>query len=205
MKRIICTALFVALCMGLLTGCSKKTDVDTSTVFIEKKGNIVSVDVESLDKEYYDEEELEGYITQHVLDYADESGGDVEKVSFAVEEGTAKLQMKYGSYEDYSGFNGIEFYSGTVLTAQAQGYDFETGVYSVPDDLEEAKKSASKEDVLADDDSKVAVIKANVNVRVPGKVLFVSGEDTEVLDKNTVSITGSETAEEASLTYIVYK
>lgn len=58
MKKIICTILSVLLCVGLLCGCGKKTNVDTSTVFIDKKGKITSVDVENLDKEYYDEEEL---------------------------------------------------------------------------------------------------------------------------------------------------
>ena len=37
---------------------------------IEKKGKITSVDVEALDKDYYDEAELESYITDHRLEFA---------------------------------------------------------------------------------------------------------------------------------------
>lgn len=206
MKKIICTILSVLLCVGLLCGCGKKTNVDTSTVFIDKKGKITSVDVENLDKEYYDEEELESYITEHVAEYTEQNGEIVEKASFAVKEGTARLQMEYDSCEAYSGFNGIELFNGTVVAAQAEGYDFDAEFRSVDAEAEDGKgKAFTKEDVLADDDNKVAVISANVDVQVPGKILFVSAKDTKVTSKNTVSITGGETAEEASLTYIVYK
>ena len=100
MKKIICVGFTMILCMGLLSGCSKKTDVDTSTVFIEKKGKITSVDVEALDKDYYDEAELESYITDHVNDYTSENGNTVEMASFTVTDQVAKLQMQYDSYED---------------------------------------------------------------------------------------------------------
>lgn len=203
MKKTICAGLICILCIGVLSGCSKRTDVDTSTVFIEKKGKITSVDVENLDKDYYDETELESYITEHITDYVAENGKNVDKKSFEVIDGVAKLQMRYESYEDYTKFNGIELYTGTVVKAQAAGYDFDTEFYSVPEKLEENAKSYSvtKEDVLADDDNKVAVIKANLDVQVPGKVLYVSKQNTKVTAKDTVSITGEETA----LTYIIYK
>ena len=206
MKKIIITILSIVICVGLLCGCGKKTDVDTSTVFIDKKGKVTSVDVEALDEEYYDADELESYITEHVADYTEENGETVEKVTFEVKEGIAKLQMEYDSCEAYSGFNGIELYHGTVVAAQAEGYDFDTEFYRVDREAEGGQgKASTKEEVLADDDSKVAVIKANVDVKVPGEVLFVSAENTTVADKNTVSITGKENSEEAEFTYIVYK
>ncbi|MBO5371497.1 MAG: hypothetical protein J6A75_02140 [Lachnospiraceae bacterium] len=209
MKKIICVGLMLILCMSMLTGCSKaKTDVTESTVFVEKKGQIVSVDVEELDKEYYDAAELEEYITEHVADYTTENGETVTKENFLVEEGIAKLEMKYASYEDYSNFNGIEFYEGTVLEAQAEGYDFDTEFYALAEESDEAagtKQKAGKTDVLADDESKVVIIRANVAVQVKGKILYVSAEDTEVIDKKTVRITGEGANEEAALTYIIYK
>ena len=206
MKKIIFTILSVLLCVGLLCGCGKKTNVDASTVFIDKKGKITSVDVEDLDKEYYDEEELESYITDHVADFTEKNGDTVEKVSFTVKEGIAKLQMEYDSCEAYTGFNGIELFHGTVVAAQAEGYDFDMEFCGVDAEAEEGKgKAFTKEDVLADDVNTVAVIKANIDVQVPGKILFVSAKDTKVTSKNTVSITGAGTSEEAGLTYIIYK
>ncbi len=208
MKKMICAGFAVILCMGLLSGCSKRTDVDTSTVFIEKKGQIVSMDVEALDKEYYDEAELESYITDHVTEYTAANGETVEKIFFEVTDGIAKLQMEYDSYEDYTGFNGIELYTGTVVKAQAAEYGFDTEFCSVSKgsgDSEYALEKVSKEEVLADDSNKVVIIKANVDVQVPGTILYVSAQDTKVTGKNTVSITGEGSSEEAALTYIIYK
>ena len=202
MKKIICVGFTMILCIGLLSGCSKKTDLDTSTVFIEKKGKITSVDVEALDKDYYDEAELESYITDHVNDYTSENGNTVEMASFTVTDQVAKLQMQYDSYEDYTAFNGIELYDGTVVEAEAAGYDFDTDFISASD---EDTKKVSKDDVLADDNNKVVIIKANVDVKVDGTILYVSKENTKVTEKNKVSITGEGSAEEAALTYIIYK
>lgn len=207
MKKMICAGVMTILCMGLLSGCSKKTDVDTNTVFIEKKGQIVSVDIEALDKDYYDEAELESYITDHVAEYTAENGETIEMASFEVADGIAKLQMKYDSYEDYTAFNGIELYTGTVVKAQAAGYAFDTEFCSVSNSKESdyELEKAKKEDILADDNNKVAIIKANVDVQVPGTVLYVSAQDTKVTGKSTVSITGEGLNEEAALTYIIYK
>lgn len=203
MKRIICFGLMLVLCMGVFTGCAGKMDVDTSTVFVDRKGHVVSVDVEKLDKDYYDVSELEDYITEHVTDYTAENGETVKKEAFEAEEGIAKLQMKYDSYEDYAKFNGIEMYVGTVVQAQADGYDFDVAFNSVSDG--KMQESATQEDVLSHDDYKLVVIKANVNVQVNGTIFYVSKQNTEVTGKNTVSITGEEASEEAALTYIIYK
>ncbi len=199
MRKIIFACIMI-LCMGLLSGCSHKTDADVSTVFVEKSGSIVSVDVETLDKEYYNAEELESYITEHVENYTSANKDTVEMKSFDAEEGSAKLIMEYDSYQDYSGFNGIELYVGSIVTAQAEGYDFDTEFNSA-----EENTPVTKEEVISDDDNKVAIIKANVDVRVPGTILYVSAKDTQIKEKDTVSITGTRSNEEAAPTYIIYK
>ena len=203
MKKIL-YVLVLVLCMGSVAACAKKTNVDTGTVIIEKKGKVVSVDLEDLDREYYDEEELEEYISQHVEEYTEKNGETVKLESFHVEDGRARLELEYDTYEDYWRFNGIELYVGTVVTAQAAGYDFETEFYGVGDS-EGGRQAASRSEVLSNDDYKVAVIRANLDVEVPGTILYVSSENTEVSGKSKVSITGEGANEEAPLTYIVYK
>jgi hypothetical protein len=191
-------------CIGLLSGCSnKKTDVDTSTVFIEKKGKVISVDVEHLDKDYYDIDELKDYITEHVEDYTETNGDTVKETSFDVKDGIAKLTMEYDSYEDYAGFNGVELYCGTVVGAQADGYDFDMEFYRVEDS--QKQEIVEKSDILAEDDNKIVIIKANVDVMVPGTVLYVSAPDTDIRSEDVVSIVGEGANEEAQLTYIIYK
>lgn len=202
MKKIICMSILI-LCMGLLSGCFKKADADTSTVFVEKKGKIISVDVEHLDKDYYDVDELEEYIKEHIEKYTSENGDTVEQTSFGVKDGIAKLTMEYDSCEDYAKFNGVELYCGTVAQAQEEGYDFDTEFYRVEDSSKQ--ETVKKEDVLAEDENKIVIIKANVDVNVPGTVLYVSAPDTDIMSKNVVSIVGEGPNEEAQLTYIIYK
>lgn len=137
--------------------------------------------------------------------YTTEHGENLKKESFAVEDGIAKLEMEYASYEAYDAFNGIEFFEGTVVAAQAEGYDFDTEFYSVTEEDSSAKQAVGKEEVLADDENKVVIIRANVTVQVKGKILYVSAQDTEVTDKNTVRIIGENPNEETALTYIIYK
>lgn len=203
MKKVIGAGGLLILCVSLLSGCSKKASVDTATVFVEKKGKIVSVDVEALDKDYYNETELEEYINDHVTNYVEDNGATVELTSFEVTDGVAKLQMEYDTYEDYSRFNGIDLYTGTVVTALAAGYDFDVEFSQISKESE--TKIVSRNEVLENEDNKVAIIKANLNVNVPGSVLYVSNQNTTMIDKNTVSIVSEEADEETALTYIIYK
>lgn len=203
MKKIISYGLFFIFCAAILSGCAGRTDADSSTVFIDKKGKVISVDVEDLDKDYYDGEELESYIKELIESYTDKNGDTVSLSSFKVKDSVAKLKMEYDSYEEYAKFNGIEFFAGTVLGARAEGYDFDVDFYDAGDG--EEKKKASKEDVLDDDDNKVVIIRANLNVQVPGKILYVSEQDTRLTGSSVVSITGEGANEEAALTYIIYQ
>ena len=45
--------------------------------------------------------------------------------AFKVEDGVAKLKMKYKTPEDYTAFNGIELYRGKVVASLAAGYVYD--------------------------------------------------------------------------------
>lgn len=203
MKKSISIIMAVILCAAVFSGCTKKLNVDTDTVYVEKNGTVISGDVEKFDKDHYEETELEDYINEQVEEYTKKNGKTVSVESYKVEDSKAKLNMKYDSCQDYSDFNGIELYAGTVVKAQAEGYDFDTDFVKV----EEKKKggSVSKSDVLANDNYKVVVVKANIAVKVAGTIMFVSKENTEVTAKDTVTIKSEGANEEAVLTYIIYK
>lgn len=203
MKRTISIMMAVVFCTALFTGCGKKLKVDTDTVHVSKKGIVTSADVEKFEKEYYDEAELEEYINQQVEEYTKENGKTLSVESYKVEEDKAKLNMKYDTCQVYSDFNGIELYSGTVVKAQAEGYDFDTDFIEVKEQKKADKVSST--DVLKNDEHRVVVIKANIDVKVDGTILYVSDKDTEITSKNTVSIKGEGSNEEAALTYIIYK
>ena len=116
MKRLVCTVCSVLLCVGLLSGCGTSLEGEESVVY----GVIESLDVESLDQSYYDETELKSYVDAEVKDYTAEHGKNaVEVESLKVEDGVAKLKMKYKTPEDYTAFNGIELYQGKVVASLA--------------------------------------------------------------------------------------
>ena len=65
----------VLLCVMGLTGCGNDYHATESTVFVEKKGKIVTTDVESFPEDTYDKAELEEYINGIISDY-NEANGD---------------------------------------------------------------------------------------------------------------------------------
>ena len=160
MKRLVCTVCSVLLCVGLLSGCGTSLEGEESVVYVGKKGVIESLDVESLDQSYYDETELKSYVDAEVEDYTAEHGKNaVEVESLKVEDGVAKLKMKYKTPEDYTAFNGIELYQGKVVASLAAGYVYDGEFARV----EEGKVvgAATKQDIYSEDDLKVAIIRAN--------------------------------------------
>lgn len=187
MKRCVCMALGVCMCAGLLTGCGTSLEGDTSVVYVEKNGTILSLDVEQFDEDYYDAEELTDFVNEEVSAYTQENGNSSVKMEeLTVDGGTARLQMKYKTADDYSAFNGIELYQGKVIDALAAGYVFEGDFASV----EEGKVTgaASKQDIYQEQDLKVVVIRANTDVRVEGEICYVSCENVELTGTDSVSI-----------------
>lgn len=202
MKKFFCVFMTFTFCMICLMGCGKRLNVEESTVYVDKKGTVISVDIEQLDQSYYDETELKTFIEEQVSNYQQSHGQEAKMSDFKVEDGEAVLKMEYDDCDAYTDFNGIELYSGSILEARAEGYDFETDFYSV----EEDKVPVTKDVILEEEDNQVVIIRKGIDVKVDGRVLYVSGKNVEKISKDTVSIPEpEEESEEEILTYIVYK
>lgn len=199
MKRLVCTVCSVLLCAGLLSGCGTSLEGEESVVYVGKKGAIASLDVETLDQSYYDETELKSYVDAEVEDYTAEHGKNAVKVeSLKVEDGVAKLKMKYKTPEDYTAFNGIELYQGKVVASLAAGYVYDGEFARV----EEGKVvgAATKQDIYSEDDLKVAIIRANTDVKVDGEICYVSCQNVKLTGKDSVSIRDGYYLETGSVT-----
>lgn len=187
MKKIVCTVLSILMCAGLLSGCGTSLEGDSSVVYVDKKGNVTSLDVEELDQEYYDEEELKSFVDEAVKAYTDEHGkGSVKVDSITVEGGTAKLGMKYKTPEDYTNFNGIELYHGKVVASLAAGYVFDGAFARVEDG--KVTGAATKQEIYSQEDLKVVIIRANTDVKVDGEICYVSCENVKLTGADSVSI-----------------
>ena len=120
MRKACMAGISVLIGISMLAGCGKSLDADTDTVYVQKNGTVLSVDVETLDKDYYDETELKDYVTDAVSTYTGEHGKSAVKLeNLSVKDGTATLKMKYKTPEDYTGFNGIALYEGKVVIIKA--------------------------------------------------------------------------------------
>lgn len=206
MKKIISISLVCLLMTGLFSACGKSLEADRDTVYVQKKGAVIGAAISDFDKDYYDEEELKAFVEEKVQNYQEEHGKKSVKIDeFFVEEGVAKLYMKYAGCEEYQDFNDVTLFSGTVPQALAAGFDFNTGFTEVKD----GKAAGNVENkTVVDTDYKVVILSEKVDVKVDGTIQYMSSDYTTVKAKDTVSIQlpeEVEDGEELSLVYIVYK
>lgn len=180
--------------MFLLTACTGEKSADTNTVSIDKKGTVTETIVEEFAQSYYDADELKEMIDQEVADYNAKAGeNSVTVKTFEVEEGKVKLVRTYTSYEDYAALNHSEFFAGTVAEAYDAGYSFEDMVS--PD----GSTTLTKQSVLENGESKIVICDVAGNVRVSGKITYIS-EDVEVQDHKTATV-----LEDGEISYILYQ
>lgn len=195
MRRMMRVGVLLVLMTAVLTGCGKEFSADTDTVYVQKKGTIKGANVAAFDKEYYDQDELESFINDTVDTYVAKSGeGTVSVTDFAVENDVAHVYLDYAGAEDYARFNGVDFYAGTVLDSQADGYDLPKEYNAVTD----------KDTTWDAQGNKIVIIGQQTQVKVDGTILFVSS-NVNVVDKNTADVTYDILDEEAEPAYIVYK
>ena len=205
--RSVCLACLVCLLLaGMLAGCGKSLEAERDTVYVQKKGTVVGAAVSELDKDYYDEEELKQYVESRVAEYQKEHGEkSVEVDRFSVEEGMAKLYIKYASCEDYQALNEVTLFSGTIPQALVEGFDFDADFK----EIKEGKLAGNVESsAIMDMDAKVVVLSEKVDVKVDGKVLYVSSDYAAVSGADTISLQLPEDTEdggESSLVYVVYE
>lgn len=187
MKKLVCMVLCILLLAGLLSGCGTTLEGEESVVYVDKKGAVSSLDVETLDADYYDASELETFVKEAVAEYTEENGRNAVKLeSLTAEDGKAKLKMKYKTAEDYAKFNGIELYQGKVVDSLAAGYIYDGDFASVKDGA--VAGSATKQEIYAEENLKVVIIRANTNVRIDGEICYVSCENVKLTGPDSVSI-----------------
>lgn len=187
MKKWISTILLAALCAVLLCGCGVSLDGDESVVYVDKKGIVYSLDVEELDQDFYDETELKSFVDEAVETYVSEhEKGSVKVEELTTEDGVAKLKMRYKTSDDYTDFNGIELYQGEVVASLAAGYVYDGEFARVEEGR--VTGSATKQEIYADEDLKVVIIRANTDVKVEGEIRYVSCENVKLTGADSVSI-----------------
>lgn len=205
MKRIGYAILAVLMLGAMFVGCGP-VDSEGNLIYVSKRGQVQTIDVEEFDKSYYSEESFKSF-AQEAIDAYNKSH-EVDAITlkeFTVEEQVAKLKMEYKSVADFSDFNEFTLYQGTVAAAVSEGYLFDVDFSKV--EKGEVTGNATRADILAEEGLSVVIIKANTNVQVDGTIYYVSTENVTVTAKDMVAIYDEENTSLTSdvCTYIIYK
>jgi hypothetical protein len=128
-------------------------------------------------------------VEEAISDYTEEHGsGTVKLKDLSFADGVATLSIEYASVSDYSEFNGIEMFTGSIAEALAAGYSFDGEYY----DFSDGNQSLCDASAFLDTDGyKVVIIKANTDVHVNGKVKFASVQNVSMVDKSTIAISNA--------------
>lgn len=188
MKRMFCAIPWVLLLAVLISGCGGTLpDADESLVYVNKKGAVTYLDVEAFDPGLYEEEGLREFLEQEIDAYTQEHGKNTVKLSdLSVENGVAKLRLTCQSAQDFAQYNGIEMYQGRVVDALAAGYVFDGAFAKVENGA--VTGEATKQEIYKENELKVVIIRANVDVRVEGEICYVSCQNVSLTGPDGVSI-----------------
>jgi hypothetical protein len=188
--------ILAAVTMSLLTGCGGFSP-DETAVSVGKDGTITAAVIDTLDQSYYDADELKADVESSVSAYNTTAGEDsitVDKFEIS-EEGDVSLFMDYASYEDYASFNNVDFYAGDITDGYNNGgYRFQITFHQV-EKGQVQDGEISRQDIFAGANHSLVVFSEDMEVEVPGNILYVSS-NVEVTGKKTARMAGSSTTAE---------
>ncbi|MCD7813301.1 MAG: hypothetical protein LUH20_04490 [Lachnospiraceae bacterium] len=200
-KKRAAVAVLMAVVM-LLGGCdvvdqTEWTSESSDAISIAEDGSITEIVQETLDQSYYDVTELESMISSEVAEYNSEHGADSIKVEKFDNDGSAvTLKLWFSSAEDYAEFNNVEFYCGSIINAQLEGYLFDGSFYRVTEG-EVSGSAVSYTKVFEDMSATVVIVQAPMEVHFEeNEVTFIS-TNAEMLSADTVNASGEQEGTEA--------
>lgn len=176
--------VMIVIAVHLYQRWEARFESNTSVVFIENDGSIVTNDVVVFDTSKYSTTELELFIEETINTYNKEHGGNsVVKESLLVENNVASLILAYADVETYEDFTEAELFVGSIAEAVAAGYKFDGQFASIVDGR---AIECSVDKFYGQTELKVAIIKANTKVQVDGDIMYVSTENVASFGENWI-------------------
>lgn len=190
-------AILLVLSLGcLLCGCKAAQEADRETLEIKKNGSIVETVRESFEEDYYNIDELKSYIGSAVDTYNEDfTKAHITLGKCAVKGTIAEAVLTYESMEDYMGFNHMEIFVGDLDELADTSYHDSVN-------LKDRKgTSVSLSHLIASgEDYKAAVLTQSCEVKVSGKIAYVS-DGVEWLSGKSANVQISDEA----CAYIIYQ
>ncbi len=200
MKEKVCMLAMIILFISL-TGCSKEAnlitvekgtdkvfankDIERNTILVKEGGELQVAIVEDFDKDYYDFEELKGFINEEIDNYNSENGA--KSIIFEVAEirGNKIIVVQtYSDIEHYLAYNNIE---GGLMNVTSAREDSE----SLPEVFYNSKgKDISRDEALKKDKYMIMKIKENTDVVVDGKIMYY--HNAKFIDSSTLEANDEE-------------
>jgi hypothetical protein len=150
--------------------------------------------VEDFDQSYYDENGLKSMIEDSIAEYLNKSSAsNIDKLSLkscSVGDGYANVTIDYDSYKAYKGFNGEDFFVGTITEANMAGYDLNITLNGAND----STATISKPQLLEMGDNNIVILEAQptqdgsqietVHVNTYDEILYVGSGVTKTGKKS---------------------
>lgn len=204
--------VFLTLCICMLgfTACGEKSSGNTSgnknsssnvndssgtSVSINKDGSISSKIVEDFGESYYDVSTLKTMIETSISDYkAVNASAQVNLKKCDASKGVTNVQIEFGDYEAYAGFNGEYFFAGTIQEANQAGFDLDVTLNAVSN--ADGRTSVSKADLMGMGSNHIVIFDAarvdeeeveTVRVNCFDEILYVS-EGVSAVDSKSADV-----------------
>ncbi len=164
--------LLISIMMFTLAGCGSggdTSDLDTSSVEVNKDGTVTGILIDDFDETQYDIEELKSMAEDEISTFNLTNGdGSVELVSVDAKDNKVEMVMKYANTDIYAHFNYETFVYDTLdaVTASGQG---------ITGELIDKDGTAVAEDALASLTNEHVIVTSNKSVvAAPYKIKYIS-------------------------------
>ena len=196
MKKVKMGLLLILATM-LLSGCGAKWEPQSTSILVDKKGVITHYMIEDFNQPYYSMDELKGQIESASSAYNQGVGREeATKLNQVTvdDNNMIKVELQYENYQDYFDFNEKFLFVGTVSDGYSKGYEYPamTGV-SKDDSL------AGNAQVIEKGDMKIVILEEAMQVRLPGKIAYISDGVKAIDEKTAVNLNEGQKA------YIIYE
>lgn len=182
-KKIL-TGILAIACV-LSSGCAFPGRSGSNVLSVDEKGVLTEKIQESDSGGGYTEDELKQYITESIKAYDSSDDAAVKLDACKIDGDTVKIEMTYRTVQDYSNYNNVPCYLGTLDQAKAAGFDVDQNY--LDEDGKEGDQALIRQRAK---EWKVFIVSEPVDVRTPDKILYAT---------DNVSITGRLTAEVQSV------
>ncbi len=128
-KSVKTLAVFIALSF-VFVGCGEEESFST-TVSIDKKGQITNTVYEDFEQDYYDISELSDMASSEISSYNSECLSEkvfLKSLDAVNDDNSVKMVITFNSVSDYVNFNKTMLFYGTVQDALDRGYSVSTSL-----------------------------------------------------------------------------